>query len=154
MEVFLKISRRFYLYFMLSLLSSLPLLGQQGSDGASTTIINTYTNLTVNANAGSTSITVGSATGIATGDLLMLIQMQGAAINTTNDVNWGSIKNYGSSGLNEFVEVNSVSGNTINIKCGSGIKNNYSVAGKTQVIKVPRYSSCLLYTSPSPRDRG
>jgi uncharacterized repeat protein (TIGR01451 family) len=51
-------------------------------------VINTYYPGKATANAGSTSITLGAATGaanqIATGDLVLVIQMQDATINTSN----------------------------------------------------------------------
>ena len=31
---------------------------------------------------------------------------------------------------------------------------NYTIAGGGKSVEVPIYATCLLYTSPSPRDRG
>ncbi|HRD40645.1 MAG TPA: hypothetical protein PLC65_18595, partial [Bacteroidia bacterium] len=64
-------------------------LSQRGKDGAgnitvANTIVNIYTPLTANANVGNTTISVGSTAGYAVGDLIMIIQMQGASVNTTN----------------------------------------------------------------------
>ena len=161
---------------------------QRGKDGSNTistanTIVNTYTYLTANAVTGATSITVNSnamAGGVfggnlAPGDLILIVQMQGATIN--NDAAflsggppptagysvpngftwfgnwfdhtemWGSIGNdfgangfgsYNNAGKFEQVEVLSVAGgNTINLQCG--LKNNYTVTGHVQVVRIPRF---------------
>ena len=63
--------------------------------GTLSNVINSYYPGTANANAGATSISVGAIdtssgganTAIASGDLLLVIQMQDADINTTNDAN-------------------------------------------------------------------
>ena len=67
-----------------------------GKDGAGNNlsgIINTYYPGTANVNAGATSIPVGTSTGASTqiqaGDLLLVIQMQGADINSTNTDAYG-----------------------------------------------------------------
>lgn len=161
---------------------------QRGKDGSTTvstanTVVNTYTYLTVDAVAGATTITVnnnamsGGVFGgnLAPGDLILIVQMQGATINNdgaflsggppaTSGYSvpngftwfanwfdhaemWGSIGNdfgangwgsYNNAGKFEQVEVLSVSGgNTINLQCG--LKNNYTVTGHVQIVRVPRY---------------
>ncbi|MGI4870378.1 MAG: hypothetical protein ACRYFX_04275 [Janthinobacterium lividum] len=151
---------------------------QQGRLGAGTitsttagNVVNTYTTLTGSvtggvtsttaAPAGTTAITVADAvmtvaggtafptgSNLATGDLLLIIQMQGATIAQTNSVAYGAVTDYGSAGLYEFSEVRSVSGTTITLACG--LVNSYSVAGKTQVVRVPRYTTLTLSTATAP----
>ena len=144
---------------------------QRGKDGNLTNttanrIINEYTTLTVDAAAGATSITVAAsglntnarfAASLAPGDLIMIIQMQGAtilgqpdpftpAISTPNDATWGGVTNYNNCGNNEFCQVSSVpNGTTIIIDCG--LTNSYTAAGKVQIVRVPRYNTFTL-TSP------
>jgi gliding motility-associated-like protein len=133
---------------------------------AANTIVNEYTHLTVDAAAGSTSITV-SASGLnvnnrfgagvgfnlAAGDLIFIYQAQGAkltgAINTVygipNDSSWGGVLplNYKNCGLYEFQEVSAVpNATTITLECG--LTNSYSDTGMVQVIRVPRYSSLTI----------
>jgi gliding motility-associated-like protein len=137
-------------------------LAQRGKDGAGTVILNQYSKITQNAVAGNTSVMVESTMGLGSGDLVMIIQMQGATIKTgVNDVTWGEIQNYGNSGNYEFREVLSVSGTTLNLTCG--LKHSYdfqasatgngktitSYAG-TQVIKVPRYSTLNITGTVTP----
>ena len=161
---------------------------QRGKDGTSTvvnpnSIVNSYTSLTANASVGNTSISVTNSalnTGtvgftytapLAQGDLIMIIQTQGAEldINTytvtgfggdytwadtffipgnpwVNPWVWGRVKNYNSSGKYEVVEVLSVtSSTTINLTCG--LQNNYSVTGKTQIVRIPRFQDLTLANS-------
>ncbi|MGZ4081723.1 MAG: Ig-like domain-containing protein [Bacteroidia bacterium] len=148
-------------------LFSLGLKAQQGKDGAgnitvANTTVNIYTPLTVSVTANSTNvITVGSTAGFSAGDLIYIIQNQGATVNAytnefgnpnqtlPNDTSEGKIKSYNSTGNNEFAEVTSVSGNSLTLDCQ--IKNTYgdSAGGvpKVQVIRVPRYTTLTL-TSP------
>jgi len=136
---------------------------QQGKDGVAsittTSIVNVYTFLTSNVASGSTNITVASTTGFSAGDLIDIIQMQGAMVmdsinyygtrtsDLIGDTAFGKIKAYNGAGNNEFAEVTSVSGNIITIDCA--LKNSYSdtsylFPGNTQIIRVPRYVSLTL----------
>ena len=67
--------------------------GTNGPGGTLTGVVNTYYGGNANAAAGAISITVGTSTGavtpIAAGDLLLVIQMQDASINTTNTGAYG-----------------------------------------------------------------
>ena len=131
---------------------------QQGKDGVpsitTTTIVNIYTPLTVDAAIGATTISVASVTSFSVGDLIYIIQMQGAQVKANvyeygnpnnalpNDTSFGKITAYNGAGNNEFAEVNSVSGNIITLNCA--LKNSYIVTGNTQIIRVPRYASLTL----------
>lgn len=113
--------------------------------------LNVRTRLTANASAGSSSITVSNSalTGtyfsgsLTTGDLIMIIQMQGASINNSNSASYGGITNYNSAGRYELRCVSSVpNSNTINLTVP--LENSYTSAGHTQIIRVPRYSTFNL----------
>ena len=159
-------------------------LAQRAKNGsltvtAANTIVNSYTALTANATAGTSSITVANnalntgtvnftfPSALAQGDLIMIIQMQGATmdINTypvvgwggdytvpqvffnsafwVNPWEWGQITNYNNSGKYEVVEVLSVAGSTtINLTCA--LQHNYTVSGKTQIIRIPRFQDLTL----------
>ena len=147
---------------MLLLLLALPGWAQQGKDGAGTitgtgTIVNTYTSLTANAAAGSTSLSVANsaltggafgATALATGDLVMLIQHQGATITTATDATYGGISAYNNAGFYELAEVRSVpSGTSIVVACA--LQKSYTATGKVQVVRMPRYTTLTLNTNTS-----
>ena len=149
--------------------------GKDGAGGTLTGIVNAYyppASTVGTVNAGSTSVALGAAatggaqTAIASGDLLLIIQMQGAQINSTDNSSYGSgvagqsagYTSLGSSGLFEFVTATSavpVAGGTLNFigtGAGSGLLNTYVSAAASstqgiqtfQVIRVPQYTSATF----------
>src|SRR5208282_897275 len=134
--------------------------------------------------AGSTSVSLGTASGsatppaIAAGDLLLIIQMQDAAINSTNTGAYGdgSAGDPGSgstalnsSGLYEFVTATNAvpltGPNTLNFVgtgANGGLLNTYTAAATTatmgqrtfQVIRVPQYQSATLGALTPPAWNG
>ena len=146
---------------------------QRGIDGAVTisaagTIVNEYTTLTANAAANATTISVaasglnannrfGAGNTLAAGDLIMIIQMQGATIlgqpdagvptiSNPNNATWGGVTNLNNCGRYEFCQVKSVP-NATSIEVDCGLTYSYSSAGRVQVIRVPRYNT-LTINSP------
>lgn len=149
------------------------------SSGTTTLTAGTYNRYypgTATAAAGSVSITLGTSTGagasIAAGDLLLVIQMQDAAINTSNDERYGDgtgtagnttgngsgATNYNSAGLYEFVVAKSAvgtGGGTVQIEgkgVGGGLINTYTNApasnakgqSRFQVVRVPQYYDAIV----------
>lgn len=145
--------------------------GKDGPGGTLTGVVNTYYPGTASVSAGSTSISIGtsrgSATAIASGDLLLVIQMQDAAINSTNTDSYGDgasgspasgSTGINNSGLYEFVVATSGAGGTVTIRgagSGNGLVNSYTNSAATgtqgqrrfQVVRVPQYSSATLGSS-------
>jgi len=143
--------------------------GADGPGGTLTGTINTYHPGTANAAAGATSISVGAsrgaATAIAAGDLLLVIQMQDAAINSANTDSYGDgvaggtasgSTNVNNSGEFEYVlATGAVAAGVVGISgagAGSGLVNSYVNAAATatqgqrrfQVVRVPQYSIATL----------
>lgn len=133
--------------------------------------INSYYPATASAAAGAITITLGAARGagsaIAAGDLLLVIQMQDAQINTTNGAAYGNgsiVDAFGAgytaanqSGVFEYVRAASAVGTgggtvTVSSEGGTGLVNSYANAAATatrgqrrfQVIKVPQYSIATI----------
>jgi len=132
----------FFLFFI-------RVLAQPGKDGpltvtASTQIVNQYSPLSASISAGSNTLSLASTSVISLcdGDLIMVYQAQGAAINTTNAAIYGDITGYNSAGLYEFKYVQSVAGNVITTQ--TTFTNSYSLSGKPQVIKVPQYTTLTV----------
>ena len=145
--------------------------GKNGNGGTLSGVINTYYPATANASVGATSITVGASRGaavpIATGDLLLVIQMQDAAINSTNTYSYGDgatgsgFTNLNNTGSYEFVKATSgvpLTGGTANLVAtgpGGGLLYGYTNAVATgtqgqrryQVVRVPQYSTATLSSS-------
>ena len=137
----------------------------KGKDGAGnfnvpgTYILNRYTTLASSVNAGSLSLTVSNVSQLSgsysftnsvnvfasdvlsPGDLIMIVQVQGADITTTNNSSYGQITNYHNTGNYELKTVYQVSANTIFL-C-EGLNNSYTQTGRgrTQVIRIPRFST-------------
>ncbi len=161
-------------------LLALPLAAQPcgtpGRDGSGTItgVVNTYYPGTASTTAASTSISVGTpsgaATPIAAGDLLLVIQMQDAAIDSTDTNTYGDgvagdpgsgSTNLNSSGLYEYVvatgpvaagSVPFLGGGSGGATTGGKLIHVYTNANATatqgqrrfQVIRVPQYSSATL----------
>jgi uncharacterized repeat protein (TIGR01451 family) len=152
-------------------------------DGAGGTLsgnVNTYyaPSAPVVLSPGATTVTLGAASGsltpISIGDLLLVIQMQDAAINFTNTGAYGDgtpgdpatgSTNTNSSGRYEFVTAASAlstAGGTLTFSGagpGGGILNTYTKAAYSagvqgqrafQVIRVPQYQSASLSSSLAP----
>lgn len=130
-----------------------------GKDGdrtitAPNTIVNSYAALYAGVNHGNNKITVRPtedatfASGLANGDLLLIIQMAGAAMDSTNTVTYGTVSaaNLGNAGHYEFASVESVTANEITLTCL--LKNDYTgPTGKTQVIRVPQYKTLTIQSA-------
>jgi uncharacterized repeat protein (TIGR01451 family) len=136
---------------------------QQGKNGAGTitaanTVVNTYTSLTADATAGASTIAVANsaltggafgATSLAPGDFVMLIQMQGATIDTgTGASTYGAVTAYNNAGHYELLEVKAVpTATSITFQCA--LTNSYTAAGQVQVVRIPRYTGLTLNASTS-----
>ena len=134
-------------------------------------VINSYYAGLGNPLAGSTSLTVspvdarGNTTAIAAGDLVLIMQMQGADMNTNNGDDYGNnvagapASGYVASnlfaGYYEYNTVSSVAGSTINFLYS--LANNYynrdftttNSIQRYQVIRVPRYYDLKIKSSAS-----
>ena len=151
--------------------------GKDGLGGTITGIVNAYyPPTTASLGAGATSVTLGAAVGasqaINAGDLLLIIQMQDAAINSTNTSSYGSglpgvgygSTSLGSSGLFEFVTATNAvptTGGTLQFTgsgANGGLLNSYVLAAYSatqgqqsyQVIRVPQYTSATLSNGLAP----
>ncbi|HXM35939.1 MAG TPA: hypothetical protein VN920_12170, partial [Pyrinomonadaceae bacterium] len=159
------------------LFSASPALGQvcatPGKDGPAGTlsgVINTYYPGTASVGPGAMSIPVGTSAGavtpIASGDLLLVIQMQDAGINSSNTDSYGDgvggAPASGSTSLNnsgrfEYVVATGAAGGTVPVRGagGGGLLNSYTNANATatqgqrryQVVRIPQYSSATLGSS-------
>ena len=139
-----------------------------GNGGTLTGVVNTYYPATASVTAGTANTTIplgtarGAAATLAAGDLLLVIQMQDASINSTNTAAYGNgstgsgFTAINNSGNYEFVKATGpVSGGAVPI-AGAGLNNglvySYTIAAATgtkgksayQVIRVPQYATATL----------
>ena len=151
---------------------------QRGKDAslnvtAANTVLNTYTYLTATPAIGATTITVANnsmnggafTSNLAAGDLIMIIQMQGASVDINNwpvisggnhtapaanlwdwwlaIEDFGAITNYNLTGYFQTVEVASVTGiNTIELQCG--VEYAYNHTKHVQVVRIPRFDDLTV----------
>ena len=139
--------------------------------GPTNGIVNTYyvpgnTALAV----GATQLTVGTSSGFdltnpVVGDLLLVVQMQDAEVNTANNSSYGDGTGRGSTtvrnaGLHEFVRVTAATG--ANVTFTPALQNSYANAAATaasfqrryQVIRVRQYTSLTANGITSPQWNG
>ncbi|WP_187261261.1 Ig-like domain-containing protein [Pontibacter beigongshangensis] len=129
--------------------------GRDGVLSGGTTIINTYYPATQSVTAGANkSILLGKPTGsttpIATGDLVLIIQMQGVDITSPNDATYGTESN-NIAGIYEYAVATSdvpKEGGSLTVAYlhNSYTNSDFSPQGQKryQVIRVPQYMSATL----------
>ena len=143
--------------------------GFSGAGGTLTGVVNSYFSgpITASVTAGASSLSLGGGSGatssIKVGDELLIIQMQGATVNSTNTIAYGkgsTTANGGTAytaGLYEYVVATSsgAAGGSVSIRgagTGGGTVNSYVSAQATattprrsyQVVLVPQYTTATL----------
>ncbi len=88
-------------------------------------------------------LTVEDASHFNTGDTVLLIQMKGAIIDSSNTAAFGTITDYKNAGNYEFNYVKNKTGNMIELK--NTITRKYDVPnGKAQLVRVPYYQNANI----------
>jgi len=106
-------------------------------------VINVYTPvISIPASNCIDSFSVGSTTGFNIGDSILIIEMQGASIDTSNTITFGTILNYGNAGNFEFGKISSIVGNTIILN--GPLLRSYDTAGKVQLVSFPQYVNATV----------
>ncbi|CAN5413857.1 hypothetical protein BH11BAC3_BH11BAC3_33040 [soil metagenome] len=101
-------------------------------------IINTYTPVIGLAPCNNT-VLVQDASTFKIGDTVLIIQMKGAIIDSSNTAAFGSITNYQNAGNYEFNYVKAKTGNSIELK--NNLTRQYDIInGKVQLISVPLFN--------------
>lgn len=135
-----------------------------------TSVVNTYYPATGSPNAGATAITIGALDGrggttpITAGDLLLVIQIQGASLRTSNTVAYGSgangrgYVNIANAGNYEYVRAGNnvgAGGGTLALatplqnayttaNAGTGLNANAAGRARYQVVRVPQYRNLVV----------
>jgi PKD repeat protein len=87
-------------------------------------------------------LTVSNPTSFAQGTKVLLIQMKGATISTSNSGSFGNINEINGAGHYELGEVKSTNGNIVYLK--HEFINSYDVTGSLQLVTVPFYDNALI----------
>jgi hypothetical protein len=100
-------------------------------------IVNTYHKVT-GINYTQPGLKLDDVSGIAVNDRVMIIQMKGAAVNTTvNSNSFGSVSSLNQAGNYELATVCSVRSDSVFLL--QQLLRTYTVADKVQLVKIPRY---------------
>lgn len=87
-------------------------------------------------------ITVENGSLFSVGNRVLIIQMKGAKVDTSNTANFGAIIDYKSAGNYEFNTIETITGNTISLKYS--LKNTYEITGNVQLVYVPVYTDITV----------
>lgn len=104
-------------------------------------IINQYAAVTAY-DACNNEFSLSSISGFEPGMKVIIIQMQGAQINTSNDASFGNITSIGQAGKYETAEILTVSPGGIVLKHFP--VNTYDFNGKVQVVSLPEYDAAYV----------
>lgn len=90
------------------------------------------------------SVTLENNVGFIAGSSVVVLQMQGASIDTTNSANYGSITSMNGAGNYEFAVIESVVGNIVRFTKPL-IHSDYFAGGRIQLISVAEYDHVTVY---------
>ncbi|GEM_PF-3128040 len=128
------------LFTAILILLIIPVYSQYQKIGG---VINSYSAvLTVNENDEASLLEVKDPDLFSNGDKVLIIQMKGAEIDTTNTENFGKILDLKEAGNFEYASVRAIIGFILILD--SKLKHQFDVAGKVQVVKIPEYKSCVV----------
>lgn len=119
---------------------SMSFFSLSGQDDLSGTI-NIYTSV-LNFETCEATLEVSDATGFEIGMEVLLIQMKGATVNTTNTSTFGAVEDIGSAGLYERNEIEAIDGNSITLRFT--LENEYDLTGNLQLVSIPNYESATV----------
>jgi hypothetical protein len=126
-------------YPLITILWMLPciLFSQTNISG----VVNSYYKVT-GINYTQSGLRLDNVSGIATNDRVMIIQMKGATVNTSNTSSFGSVSSLNQAGNYELATVCSVRSDSVFLL--QQLLRTYTVTDKVQLIKIPRYVSANI----------
>ena len=116
-----------FIFTILLFLAGYILFAQTNISG----IINSYARVNAIYLTCPDSILVSNTVGFSAGDSILIVQMQGAVIDSTNSSSFGKILDFDKTGNYEFIKIGSINGNTFHFT--SSLINLYNVFGNVQV---------------------
>ena len=103
-------------------------------------VINNYVKIVgLSSNNCKDTLYVNSTAGFNVNDTVLLIQMKGAIIDSSNTVSFGSILNYNNAGNYEFASIKIIGVNFIVLK--SYLTRSYNADGALQLVRIPQYNN-------------
>lgn len=105
-------------------------------------VINSYTEV-ISLDKCTNALNVSDASSFKTGDTVLLIQMKGAIVDSTNSAAFGNVLNYRNAGNYEYNLVDQVSGNSIILR--NVILKQYDFPGAAvQLVRIPSYQTATI----------
>lgn len=104
-------------------------------------IVNSYYAVT-SVNTTANSVTVDNASGLSSGQRVLIIQAKGAAINGANASTFGDITAIDDAGNYEFNTICTITGNEVVLK--ATLLNPYDPTGSVQMVAIPSYGSVIV----------
>jgi hypothetical protein len=101
-------------------------------------IVNSYYKVS-GINYAQSGLKLDNVSGIVTNDRVMIIQMKGATVNTSNTSSFGSVSSLNQAGNYELATVCAVRSDSVFLL--QQLLRNYTVADKVQLVKIPKYVS-------------
>lgn len=134
--------RNFLFSFVLSCFCCgyLPYLSAQTNISG---IINTYYQVTA-FSAVNNSMTVSNTTGLASGDEVLVIQMQGAIVSQANNASYGAVSDIEGAGTHELARICEINGNEVVFDSSLVFDTSYAVSGNIQLVSVPQYTNAIV----------
>lgn len=102
-------------------------------------VINSYAHVIT---ATGCNVIVNDASAFAVGDRVVIMQMKGAVIDTSNSASFGDVINMNNAGNYEFAYISSINGNIIHFT--APLQRAYDAYGSVQLIKVPQYTDAVI----------
>jgi hypothetical protein len=90
-------------------------------------------------------VRVDNTTGLVINDMVMMVQMKGAVVNTNNNSGFGSVTSMNNAGNYEINFICSIRGDSVFFY--KQILQSYTVSDKVQLVKIPSYSSARVIDS-------
>ncbi len=94
-------------------------------------------------------LSVSDTIGFQAGNTVLLIQMQGAQINNSNNAAYGTVTAMNGAGIYERVVIDSLSSTDIFIK--NRLVQNYSPTGKVQLVSIPQFPHVIVSDTLRPK---
>ena len=130
---------------LIGLIITLTALSFRGNTQSVSGVINTYHRVT-NVNTLTNTLTVVSPAGLAAGQRILIIQMKGATINTTNSASFGNMVAINNAGNYELNTICAIVGNDVMLQ--NVLLRSYTApAGAVQIVTVPQYTSVTVTDS-------
>ncbi|MDW8158638.1 MAG: fibronectin type III domain-containing protein, partial [Bacteroidia bacterium] len=118
-----------------------PFLIEAGIDSCVSGIINRYYKV-IGFDKCENAVTIGNTTGLTVGQEVLLIQMQGAVVDSTESEASGSIINLGTAGNYERATIASINGRALQFK--EKLLNTYEPNFQAQLVTIPKYTNIVI----------